>query len=224
MRDELKQSVCDAGRAMAAANLAFRAWGSVSAVDRESNLAAITPAGGADAGSAPGDSAVVPLDGGAASGPAANADAPTHAAIYRQMTDVAAVALSFGPVATAWAQARRAIPAFGAIHAELVGAPVPCTLPLPDEHAPEDCDEAVARAVADAAGEAPDARGPGVLIANLCLVTFGAAPAEAVERAEIVEHVARLATLTGGIEPYPRSVSPAMLRWRRVRRRDRAET
>ena len=44
MRDELKQSVCDAGRAMAAANLAFRAWGSVSAVDRESNLAAITPA------------------------------------------------------------------------------------------------------------------------------------------------------------------------------------
>jgi L-ribulose-5-phosphate 4-epimerase len=213
MLEELRHSVCAANLAMVSGGLAFRQWGSVSGVDRLAGLMAITPVSGAHDGLKWEHLAVVSLESvrPAEASPRPCRDAPTHAAIYRRLAGIGAVACAHGPYATAWAQARKAIAPLGTVHADCFRGPVPCTRALTDDEIAEGYDAKIAQAIAEALGDLSPEAQPGVLVANLGQFAFGRTPDQAVERAVIIEHLARLASLTIEIEPYPKGISAKLL-------------
>ena len=219
MPNELKHHVFEANRAMSAGGLAFRAWGSVSGINRDAGLVAITPAGGAGGVGGPDDLAVIEQSGSPAPGTTTqpSKDAPLHLAIFRKLSGADAVAVSHGPYSTAWAQARKSIPVFGTTHAEVMPRPVVCTDIPTAEQVAAGYEDAIAENIAASVGATQPGQSGGVLVAGLGLVTFGASPAEAIEHAERVEHVAHLAALTTDIEPYPKSIPQELLNFRGAR-------
>ena len=57
-------------------------------------------------------------------------DTPTHAVLYRAFKNIGGVVHTHSFCATAWAQARREIPATGTTHADYFHGPIPCTRSL----------------------------------------------------------------------------------------------
>src|ERR1700757_141997 len=67
-----------------------------------------------------------------------SSDLPTHLALYKAFPGIGGVAHTHSEYATAWAQARRAIPCFGTTHADTFHGPVPVTAELKDAEITED--------------------------------------------------------------------------------------
>jgi len=199
--------------ALAAEGLVFRTWGNVSGVDRQAGLMVIKPSGVAQEKMTPEQMAVVSLESGQpVDGPMApSCDGPTHLVLYRRLEGIGGVAHTHSLYATAWAQARRAIPPVGTTHADYFSGPVPCTRIMTDEEIEGDYEANTGEVIVETVGDISPMARPGVLVANHGPFVWGETPAQAVEYAAILEHVAKLASLSAEIEPYPRTVSQKLL-------------
>jgi L-ribulose-5-phosphate 4-epimerase len=123
---ELRQQVLDANRALSDRGLAPFTFGNVSGIDRAAGAVVIKPSGVKYTDIAPDDLVVVDLDGGVMEGMRRpSSDLPTHLVLYRAFTAIGGVAHAHAHYATAWAQARRAIPCLGTTHADYFHGPVP---------------------------------------------------------------------------------------------------
>ncbi len=213
MLEELKDRVCAANLALAAEGLVFRTWGNVSGVDREAGLMVIKPSGVPYDQMTPEQMAVVSLESGQrVEGPMApSCDAATHLVLSRRLEGIGGVAHTHSLYATAWAQAKRAIPAIGTTHADYFSGPVPCTRIMTDEEIEGDYEANTGEVIVETLGDIPPMARPGVLVANHGPFVWGETPAQAVECAVILEHIAKLASLSADIDPYPRAVSPKLL-------------
>src|ERR1017187_8545120 len=129
MLEELKQHVCEANRQLVAAGLVIQTWGNVSGVDRASGNIVIKPSGVSYDGMRPEHMVVVSLiTGKLVEGDLKpSSDTPTHLILYRAFQEIGGIAHTHSLYATAWAQARREIPALGTTHADYFHGPVPCT-------------------------------------------------------------------------------------------------
>ena len=129
MLEELKKRVCDANLKLVAEGLVIQTWGNASAVEREYDLVVIKPSGVPYAGLTPEQMVVVSLEtGSVVEGQLKpSSDTPTHLALYRAFKDIGGIVHTHSLYATAWAQTRREIPAFGTTHADYFHGPVPCT-------------------------------------------------------------------------------------------------
>jgi len=213
MLEELKKRVCAANLALVAEGLVFRTWGNVSGVDREAGFMVIKPSGVACEKMTPEEMAVVHLESGrpVEGTTAPSCDAATHLVLYRRLEGIGGVAHTHSLYATAWAQVRRAIPAIGTMHADYFSGSVLCTRTMTDEEIDGDYEANIGEVIVETLGDVSPTALPGVLVANHGPFVWGETPAQAVEYAAILEHVAKLASLSAEIDPYPRAVSPKLL-------------
>ncbi|MFN3367550.1 MAG: L-ribulose-5-phosphate 4-epimerase AraD, partial [Exiguobacterium mexicanum] len=186
----LKEAVLEANLALPQHGLVTFTWGNVSGIDRNAGLVVIKPSGVPYERLTVEDMVVVDLEGNVVEGELRpSSDTPTHLALYRSLPEIGGVVHTHSPWATSWAQAKRAIPAFGTTHADYFYGEIPCTRELTDEEIAtayeletghvilETLDELMLEAVAV----------PGVLVANHAPFCWGEDANEAVHNAVVLE-------------------------------------
>ncbi|MGB8258813.1 MAG: L-ribulose-5-phosphate 4-epimerase AraD [Terracidiphilus sp.] len=195
---ELRQQVLAANKEIARRGLAPHTFGNVSGIDRSASqpLVVIKPSGVDYAAMAAEDLVITDLDGKIVEGRLRpSSDLDTHTLLYREFPGIGGVVHTHSEFATAWAQAGRAIPCLGTTHADYFHGPVPCTLPL----TAEEVEEAYVRNTGAVivrhfrAQLLDPAAVPGVLVAGHAPFAWGRTPAVAVEHADVLEYIARLA-------------------------------
>jgi len=213
MLEELKRRVCKANLDLAEAGLAIQTFGNASGVDRESGRVVIKPSGVVYADMKPEHMVVVSLD--AAEVVEGNlnpsSDTPTHLVLYRAFPDIGGIAHTHSLYATAWAQARREIPALGTTHADYIHGPVPCTRLMTAREIRSDYETNTGRVIVERFAQLDARVIPCVLVANHGPFTWGSSVEDAVRHAVILEHLARLAGETIRIQPSAGPMQRALL-------------
>jgi L-ribulose-5-phosphate 4-epimerase len=216
MLESLRKEVLKANQEIARRGLAPHTFGNVSGVDRSGRepLVVIKPSGVDYATMKPEDLVITDLNGKIVEGTLnPSSDLDTHTLLYREFPQIGGVVHTHSEFATSWAQAGRAIPCLGTTHADYFHGPVPVTEPL----TPEEVGEAYVRNTGAVIVRHFRTHGldpvavPGVLVAGHAPFTWGKNAAAAVEHADVLEYIARLAfrsTLLGAPEGgIPRYVS-----------------
>ena len=195
---KLREEVLHANREIARRGLAPHTFGNASGIDRSGAepLVVIKPSGvDYDALTAE-DLVVTDLNGKVVEGPLRpSSDLDTHTLLYREFPQIGGIVHTHSEFATAWAQAGRAIPCLGTTHADYFHGPVPVTEPLTaDEVAEAYVRNTGAVIVRRFRAEHLDPLAvPGVLVAGHAPFAWGRSVAEAVETADVLEYIARLA-------------------------------
>ena len=198
----LRQQVLRANQEIARRGLAPHTFGNASGIDRSGSepLIVIKPSGVDYASLTPGDLVVANLDGKIVEGSLRpSSDLDTHTCLYREFPEIGGVVHTHSEFATSWAQACRPIPCLGTTHAAYFHGPVPVTEPLTAEEVAQGyVRNTGAVIVRRFRAEALDPMAvPGVLVAGHAPFAWGKTPADAVEHADVLEYIARLAFRSG---------------------------
>src|SRR6266700_6009251 len=130
----LREEVLEANLDLVRTGLVLSTFGNASGVDRKEGLIVIKPSGVDYEAMKPGDLVITDLQGKVMEGTLRpSSDLPTHAALYRAFPSIGGIAHTHSEYATAWAQARRAIPCFGTTHADYFHGPIPLTDSMADD-------------------------------------------------------------------------------------------
>ena len=197
----LRQQVLRANQEIARRGLAPHTFGNASGIDRSGTepLVVIKPSGVDYASLIPGDLVVANLDGKIVEGSLRpSSDLDTHTYLYREFPAIGGVVHTHSEFATSWAQAGQPIPCFGTTHADYFHGPVPVTEPLTAEEVAEAYVRNTGAVIVrhfKSQGLDPIAV-PGVLVAGHAPFAWGTTVAEAVEHADVLEYIARMAFRT----------------------------
>src|SRR5215470_14271082 len=128
MLNQLKIEVCRANLELVAQGLVVHTWGNVSGLDRQRRIMAIKPSGVPYSSMRPEHMVLVSLDTGKVveGRLRPSSDTATHLVLYRAFKKIGGIAHTHSLYATAWAQARKEIPAFGTTQADYWYGTVPC--------------------------------------------------------------------------------------------------
>ena len=208
---ELRSEVLAANQEIARRGLAVHTFGNASGIDRagvdgSGPLVAIKPSGVSYATLTAADLVLTRLDGAIIEGTLnPSSDLDTHLLLYREFPQIGGVVHTHSEFATSWAQACQPIPCFGTTHADYFHGEVPITGPLSSFEVEEayvhHTGSVIARLFHER--ELDPLAVPGVLIAGHAPFAWGKTAAAAVEHADLLEYIARLAyrtvTLTGAL-------------------------
>ena len=213
MLEELKEQVCRANLQLVAEQLVIQTWGNVSGIDRDHGCIVIKPSGVPYDQMAPQHMVVVSLeDGRTVEGDLRpSSDTPTHLELYRAWPGVGGIVHTHSLYATAWSQACREIVALGTTHADYFHGPIPCTRNMTAQEIARDYEANTGKVIVERLAGLDPMQRPGVLAASHGPFAWGASPDDAVAHAVILEHLARLASETMRLEPYPRPIAQALL-------------
>ncbi len=212
MLEELKKRVWAANLKLVADGLVVHTFGNVSGIDKRTGRVVIKPSGVDYDRLKPEHMVVVSLEtGGVLEGKLQpSSDTPTHLVLYRAFPHVSAVAHTHSLYATAWAQARLEIPPLGTTHADHFRGPIPCTRLMSAREIRVDYEANTGNVIVERFANLKAPACPAVLVASHGPFAWGASIEEAVHHAEIVEHLARLASetlyLNPGIKPMQRAL------------------
>ena len=194
----LREQVLHANKEIARRGLALHTFGNVSGIDRSfpEPLVAIKPSGVAYDTLRAEDLVLTQLDGTIVEGTLnPSSDLDTHLLLYREFPQIGGVVHTHSEFATSWAQACKPIPCFGTTHADYFHGEVPVTAPL----TAEEVESAYVRNTGAVIARLFHERKlnplavPGVLVAGHAPFAWGKTPAAAVEHADLLEFIARLA-------------------------------
>ncbi len=213
MLEKLKQRVCEANLKLVAEGLVVQTFGNASAIDRLSGSVIIKPSGVSYDNMSPRHMVVVSLQTGKVVEGKLNpsSDTPTHLVLYRAFPKIGGVVHTHSLYATAWAQARREIPALGTTHADYFPGPVPCTRLMTAKEIRSDYEAKTGAVIAERFTDLESLSCPAVLVASHGPFTWGRSVEDAVYYAVIVEHLARLASETLHLDPAAKPMQPALL-------------
>jgi L-ribulose-5-phosphate 4-epimerase len=195
---ELREQVLHANKEIARRGLAPHTFGNASGIDRTGPepLVVIKPSGVDYAALTLTDLVVTNLEGEIVEGNLRpSSDLDTHTLLYREFPQIGGIVHTHSEFATSWAQAGRPIPCLGTTHADYFHGPVPITQPL----TANEVSEAYVRNTGAVivcrfrADNLDPVAVPGVLVAGHAPFAWGKSPAEAVEHADVLEYIARLA-------------------------------
>ncbi len=194
----LREEVLRANQEIARRGLAPHTFGNASGVDRSGAkpLVVIKPSGVDYATMTPADLVVTDLDGKIVEGTLRpSSDLDTHTLLYREFPQIGGIVHTHSEFATSWAQACRPIPCLGTTHADYFHGPVPVTEPLTADEVAEayvrNTGAVIVRLFKQQ--KLDPIAVPGVLVAGHAPFVWGKTPAEAVEHADVLEYIARLA-------------------------------
>jgi L-ribulose-5-phosphate 4-epimerase len=208
MLESLRKDVLKANQEIARRGLAPHTFGNASGVDRSGSepLVVIKPSGVDYMTMKPEDLVITDLNGKIVEGKLnPSSDLDTHTLLYREFPQIGGVVHTHSEFATSWAQACRQIPCLGTTHADYFHGPVPVTEPL----TAAEVEEAYVRNTGAVivrrfrAENLDPVAVPGVLVAGHAPFAWGKDAADAVEHADVLEYIARLAfrsTLLGAPE------------------------
>ncbi len=212
---ELRAAVAEANVEIFGAGLVVLAFGNASAVDRAAGVMAIKPSGMPYLELTDDDIVVVALDDGRVveGTRRPSSDTPTHLDLYRRFPDVGGVVHTHSPFATAWAQARRAIPPLGTTHADHFHGPVPVTRPLSPSEITGDYEANTGLVIGECfeVQRLAALHHPGVLVASHGPFTWGVTVGEAVTNAIALEAIAAMALRTLELAPDTPSIGADLL-------------
>jgi L-ribulose-5-phosphate 4-epimerase len=213
MLEELKRHVCEANLELVREGLVIQTFGNVSGVDRARGLAVIKPSGVPYNEMKPEQMSVVSLETGKLvdGGLRPSSDTPTHLVLYRAFKDIGGITHTHSLFATAWAQAKRALPAYGTTQADTWHGAVPCTRPMTPEEIKTDYEENTGQVIVETFKDLDPMRYPAVLVASHGPFTWGKDPHEAVHNAVVLEYVARLASETLHLNPTIKPMQSTLL-------------
>jgi L-ribulose-5-phosphate 4-epimerase len=213
MLEELKKQVCQANLDLVKAGLVVQTWGNVSGVDRAGGNLVIKPSGVPYEGMGPEQMAVVSLATGRVveGSLKPSSDTPTHLELYRAFPEIGGVAHTHSLFATAWAQARKSIPAYGTTQADYWHGGVPCTRLLTAAEIKTDYEANTGHVIIETFEHLDPAHYPAVLVAAHGPFAWGKDARQAVENAVVLEFVARLAAETLRINPNAKPMPPVLL-------------
>jgi len=202
---DLRRAVAVANNDIAAAGLVVHAFGNVSGVDRDAGVFAIKPSGIPCEEVTEDDLVLISIQDGSTvwGNNRPSSDTPTHRAIYRGWQTVGGVVHTHSLFATAWAQARKAIPCLGTTHADHFRGPVPVTRPLTANEIEGEYEANTGEVIVEmyTNGGLDPAEIPGALVASHGPFAWGTDPSAAVDTAAAMELLARLALHTLAISP-----------------------
>jgi L-ribulose-5-phosphate 4-epimerase len=195
-RRELREAAFVANRALAGTGLVLGTFGNVSAADRGLGELAIKPSGVRYEDLTAEQMVVVSLDSGSVVEGTLrpSSDTPTHRELYLAFDSIGGVVHTHSEYATAFAQARQPIRCMGTTHADYFCRDVPVTRPMTRDEVEADYERNTGVVIVETiggGGEDADAVGA-ILVANHGPFTWGADAAAAIERAEVLEYLARL--------------------------------
>lgn len=194
MLTELKEAVFKANLELTKSGLVILTFGNVSGIDRRRKIMAIKPSGVPYDSLKADDIVLVDLEGNVVEGwLSPSSDTPTHVELYKAFPQVGGIAHAHSPYATMFAQAEKDIPCFGTTHADLFHGPVPLTRLLVEGEVVENYERNTGKVIVERFVGADALELPGVLVAGHGPFTWGRTPAEAVETALVLEHVAKMA-------------------------------
>jgi L-ribulose-5-phosphate 4-epimerase len=213
MLEDLKRAVCKANLDLVKEGLVIQTFGNVSGIDRASGLVVIKPSGVAYDGMKPEHMVVVSLATGQVveSDLRPSSDTATHLVLYRAFAAVGGIVHTHSLYATAWAQAKCAIPALGTTHADYWYGEVPCTRPMTPAEIRGEYEANTGDVIVETFKETDPLHKPAVLVASHGPFAWGKDAADAVHNATILEYLARLASETLRIEPRTGPMQPALL-------------
>ncbi len=212
MLEQLKARVCAENLKLVKHGLVVLTWGNVSAIDRESGIVVIKPSGVSYDDMKPEDMVVVDLEGNVVEGKyRPSSDTPTHLYLYKEYPFVGGIVHTHSTHATAFAQAKRAIPAYGTTHADAFYGNVPCTRPLSKEEIETEYEKNTGVVIAQTITCEQAQQVPAVLVAQHGPFTWGATCEKAVENAVTLEAVAQMAILTESLQPSPEKIQQHLL-------------
>jgi len=199
--ESLRHQVLEANREISRRGLAPHTFGNASGIDRSGSqpLVVIKPSGVDYETLTPGDLVVTDLDGKIVEGSLRpSSDLDTHTLLYREFPSIGGVVHTHSEFATAWAQAGRPIPCLGTTHADYFHGSVPVTEALSAEEVASGYVRNTGSVIVRrfrSEGLDPIAV-PGVLVNGHAPFAWGKSPADAVEHADVLEYIARLAFRT----------------------------
>lgn len=196
--ESLRRQVLQANQEIARRGLAPHTFGNASGIDRLGSqpLVVIKPSGVDYAAMTPADLVVTDLDGKIVEGSLRpSSDLDTHTLLYREFPQIGGVVHTHSEFATSWAQAGRPIPCLGTTHADYFHGPVPVTEPLTAEEVTEAYVRNTGAVIVRRfrRENLDPVAVPGVLVNGHAPFAWGRSPAEAVEHADVLEYIARLA-------------------------------
>jgi L-ribulose-5-phosphate 4-epimerase len=207
MLDELRMQVCRANVEMVRRGLAAATWGNVSGIDRASGTVAIKPSGVSVDILRPCDIVLLDMDGKVVEGQMRpSTDTPTHIELYRAWPEIGGVVHTHSPFGTMFAQAMRPIPCLGTTHADYFRGEIPLTRELTAAEVAGEYEKNTGLAIIERFTGISPANMRGVLVARHAPFAWGRDAADALQNAEMLELVARLAAGTIALEP---GVTPA---------------
>lgn len=214
--EALRKQVLEANREIARRGLAPHTFGNASGIDRSGTepLVVIKPSGVDYATLKPEDLVVTDLNGKIIEGSMRpSSDLDTHTLLYREFPQIGGVVHTHSEFATSWAQACLPIPCLGTTHADYFHGPVPVTEPLTAEEVESGYVRNTGAVIVRCfrAGNIDPVAVPGVLVAGHAPFAWGKSAADAVEHADVLEYVARMAfrsvLLNPGVTAIPEHVS-----------------
>jgi len=211
MLQSLREQVLLANREIARRGLAPHTFGNASGIDRSGTepLVVIKPSGVDYASLKTSDMVITDLNGKIVEGALRpSSDLDTHTLLYREFPRIGGIVHTHSEFATSWAQACRPIPCFGTTHADYFHGPVPVTEPLTAEEVAEGYVRNTGAVIIRRfrSEDLDPAAVPGVLVAGHAPFAWGKSPSEAVEHADVLEYIARLAFRTVLLNPSAASV------------------
>ncbi|HEX2343653.1 MAG TPA: L-ribulose-5-phosphate 4-epimerase AraD [Vicinamibacterales bacterium] len=200
----LRERVLKANQALARTGLVLGTFGNVSGADHDARICAIKPSGVAYDELTPAHMVPVSLDTGEPLEHAyrPSSDTPTHVELYRAF-GCGGIVHTHSECATSLAQCRLPLRCMGTTHADYFRGDVPVTRAMRPEEVDSDYERNTGLVIVEtfrAAGLSPD-EVAAALVANHGPFVWAADPAEAVERATVLEFLARMEIQARTIAP-----------------------
>lgn len=192
---DLRERVLRANQALAGSGLVLGTFGNVSGADHDARICVIKPSGVPYDQLTPAHMVPVSLDTGAALEERfrPSSDTPTHVELYRAFR-CGGIVHTHSESATVLAQSRLPLRCMGTTHADYFRGDVPVTRAMRAEEVAADYERNTGLVIVEAfrtGGMSPD-EVSAVLVANHGPFAWGPGPFEAVERATVLEFLARL--------------------------------
>ncbi len=190
----LRAATCAANKQLLQMGLVILTWGNVSAFDPESGLMVIKPSGVPYEVMTPEDMVLVDLEGHVVEGKLKpSSDTDTHLELYRNFPSIGSVVHTHSQWATIWAQLGEPIPPLGTTHADDFGGEIPCTRALKPEEIKCDYEKNTGRVIFETLSGRELSRYSAVLVRGHGPFVWDATPALAVQKALVLEYVAKMA-------------------------------
>ncbi|MDQ0090202.1 L-ribulose-5-phosphate 4-epimerase [Paenibacillus anaericanus] len=190
----LKQQVLEANLELPKYGLVTFTWGNVSGIDRESGLFVIKPSGVPYEDLRAEQMVVVDLEGNVVEGDLRpSSDTPTHMVLYNSFPDIGGVVHTHSPWGTSWAQAGRALPAYGTTHADYFYEEIPVTRPMTKEEINGAYELETGNVIVERFANIDPSQVPGVLVHAHAPFVWGKDAHNAVHNAVVLEEVAKIA-------------------------------
>ncbi|MBP5182834.1 MAG: L-ribulose-5-phosphate 4-epimerase AraD [Lentisphaeria bacterium] len=205
MFDFLRKKCYQLNMLLASSGLIKQTFGNVSVLDREQGLMAIKPSGIAYSLLKEEDIPVLRLeDGKTVAGTTRPSSATeTHLVLYRNFPNISGIVHTHSTFASAWAQSARDVPLYGTTHADVMNVPIPCTHFMEDDRIGGNYEVETGLQIVQTFSrkKLDPAEVQMVLVAGHGPFAWGRDGQEALDHAELLEELCKMAFLTEQLRP-----------------------